>query len=86
MTDPMAGDDRGSTGQGDWRRRQAARGAADTGTMVWGLILIAVGLWFFLDQTLGFEMPDIDWGDVWPLILIVLGGVVILQGLGRRRS
>jgi hypothetical protein len=56
------------------------------GSIVWGLILIAVGAWFFLDQTLGLEMPDVDWSSVWPVILIVVGAVVIIQGTGRRRA
>lgn len=66
--------------------RHGRRRRSDTGTVVWGLILIGVGAWFFLDQTLGLEMPDVDWGAVWPVILIVIGAAVILQGLGRRRA
>jgi TRAP-type C4-dicarboxylate transport system permease small subunit len=58
----------------------------DNGAVVWGLILIVVGGWFFLDQTLGFEMPDLDWSAIWPIGLIVIGAAVILQGLGRRRK
>jgi hypothetical protein len=45
-----------------------------------------VGGWFFLDHTLGLDLPRIDWGDLWPVILLVIGGAVILQGLGRRAS
>jgi hypothetical protein len=70
----------------EWRRREAPRRGPDTGTVVWGLILIVVGGWFFLDQTLGLEMPDLDWGSIWPVVLIVIGAAVILQGLGRRRT
>ena len=70
----------------DWRKREGTRRAIDTGTVVWGLILIAVGGWFFLDHTLGMDLPNIDWGDLWPVILLVIGGAVILQGLGRRSS
>jgi len=58
----------------------------DSGAIVWGLILLAVGAWFFMDQTLGWDMPNVRWGDLWPVILIVIGAVVILQGLGRRSS
>lgn len=69
----------------EWRQRQVAPRRFDTGTVVWGLILIAVGGWFFLDRTLGLDLPDIDWGNVWPVILIVVGAALLLQGLGRRR-
>jgi hypothetical protein len=70
----------------DWRKRESPRRGVDNGTVVWGLILIVVGGWFFLDQTLGFRMPDLDWSAIWPIGLIVIGGAVILQGLGRRRT
>jgi hypothetical protein len=70
----------------DWRDRDGARRAIDTGAVVWGAILIAVGTWFFLDQTLGLEMPDVAWGDLWPVLLLIVGGTVILQGLRRRPS
>jgi hypothetical protein len=86
MTDPTYGgqppEDRTRT---DWRQREGTRRAVDTGTVIWGLILIAVGGWFFADHTLGLDMPAIDWGDLWPVILLVIGGAVILQGLGRRQ-
>ncbi len=85
MTEPTFGgpDGRDRT---DWRERAGTRRAIDTGTVIWGLILIAVGGWFFLDHTLGLDLPRIDWGDLWPVILLVIGGAVILQGLGRRSS
>ena len=70
----------------DWRRREGRRRGVDTGTVVWGLILIVVGGWFFLDQTLGLEMPNIDWESLWPVVLIVIGAAVLLQGVGRRRA
>ena len=60
------------------------RRAADTAARVWGLIILAVGAWFFADVTLGYDMPRIPWGDVWPVGLIVIGLVVILRGMGRR--
>ena len=45
---------------------------------MFGLIVIAIGLWFFLDRTLGFDLPDIDWGGLWPLILIAIGAWILL--------
>ena len=52
-------------------------------TIVFGLIIIAIGVWFFLDRTLGFNLPEIDWGGLWPVILIGIGAW-ILVGAGRR--
>ncbi len=53
---------------------------------MWGLVLVTVGGWFFLDRTLGLDLPEVDWGDVWPIVLIVIGIAVILRGLARRRT
>ncbi len=80
----LAAGDRSSTP--DWRGREGMRRTIDAGTVVWGLILVAMGGWFFLDQTLGLQLPDVDWGQLWPVILIVVGDAVILQGMGRRRA
>jgi hypothetical protein len=52
-------------------------------TIVFGLIVIGIGVWFFFDRTLGYDLPDIDWGGLWPLILIAIGAWVLL-GAGRR--
>lgn len=59
--------------------------AGDTAGRVWGLLLIAVGLWFFVQVTLGYRMPAIPWRDAWPLGLIIVGLVVIARGLTRRK-
>lgn len=69
-------------------RRLAANptvvGAADTAARMWGLLLIAVGAWFFAEVTLGNDMPSIPWRDIWPLGLVVIGLVVIVRGMTRR--
>jgi hypothetical protein len=60
--------------------------AADTAARIWGLLILAVGIWFLLDVTIGYDMPRIPWGDVWPIGLIVIGLVVVLRGMGRRTA
>jgi Domain of unknown function (DUF5668) len=52
-------------------------------SIVFGLIVIAIGVWFFADRTLGLNLPDVDWGSLWPLILIGIGAWILL-GAGRR--
>lgn len=66
------------------RKRHRDDRRYDTVSLVWGGIMLVVGIWFFLDQTLGINLPSINWGDFWPVILIVIGAVVILQGMRRR--
>ena len=64
----------------------AYKTAADTAARVWGLIILGVGVWFLLDVTLGYDMPRIPWGDVWPIGLIIIGLAVLLRGMGRRTA
>jgi hypothetical protein len=52
--------------------------------IVVGLVLIGLGVYWFLDWTLGVAMPPIAWGSVWPVILIVIGGLIVVRSLDRR--
>jgi hypothetical protein len=52
--------------------------------IVAGGIILAVGVWYFLDTTLGLTMPRIQWGDLWPTILIVIGGVILFRAATNR--
>jgi hypothetical protein len=53
--------------------------------IVLGLIILAVGLYYFVDRTLGIDLPAVSWGNLWPLILIVIGGVILLRAWERGR-
>ena len=55
-----------------------------TGTIVIGAILVAIGLWFFADQTLGLDMPSLRWSQLWPIFLIGLGAWIAIGSLRRR--
>ncbi len=67
-------------GAGDHRRDRRPTMA----TILVGLAFIAVGAWFFLDRTLGVAMPRIQWSTIWPVLLIVIGGLILLRSLQRR--
>ena len=69
---------RDSEGHRDRDRRPSAA------AMVVGLVLIAIGAYAFLDRTLGIAMPRIQWGSLWPVILIVIGILVLLRSFQRR--
>lgn len=77
-------DEQGRPGTFEGRPRQPDADPGRLATVIFGLIVIAVGLWFFADRTLGLDLPDLDWGSLWPLILIALGAWILL-GAGRRR-
>lgn len=69
-----------------WSKDPGVVRAADTAGRIWGLILVAVGLWFFADVTLGYDMPVIAWRDLWPIALIGIGLLVLFRGMTRRRT
>ena len=60
--------------------------ATDTLARIWGLIILAAGLWFLADVTIGLDMPTVPWGDLWPLALILIGLFVVVRGMGSRRA
>ena len=53
--------------------------------IVVGLIIVAVGLYYFVDRTLGIDLPAVSWGNLWPLILIGIGGLILLRAWERGR-
>ena len=76
----------------DWReppwippRDKARDRGPSLAAIIVGLVLLAIGIYYFLDRTLGVDVPDIRWGSLWPLILIAIGAVILLRGVMRRR-
>ena len=58
----------------------------DLGALVFGAILLVVGAYYLLANTFGFNMPEINWDQVWPIFLIVLGASVVLRAVASRRG
>ena len=52
--------------------------------LIVGLALIAIGVWLFVDRTLGIALPTIAWRSLWPVALIVVGALVLIRSLDRR--
>ncbi len=70
-----------------WSAPQA-RDRGDGGriwTLVIGLVVLGLGIWFFLERTLELDLPTIRWSQFWPVILIVIGAAVLLGALRRER-
>jgi uncharacterized membrane protein len=70
------------------QQRQEPQQRSDGGrwwSLVVGIVLLTLGLWFFADRTLGLDMPDIRWSQLWPVILIVIGVVVLIGAMRRDR-
>jgi hypothetical protein len=68
---------------GDWPRRRRDDGRA--GSIVFGLVLLAIGGWFLLEQTVGFDLPELRWGELWPVILIAIGLWIVVGAMRRER-
>ncbi len=51
---------------------------------MFGVIILLVGLWFFATQTLGIDLPRLDWGQLWPIVLIAIGALIVLNAMQRR--
>jgi hypothetical protein len=54
--------------------------------VVFGGVLLVLGAWFFVTHTLGLDLPDLDWDQLWPVALIGLGAWILLNALRQRSS
>ena len=66
-----------------WRPPPADHGR--NASLIFGLIILLVGLWFFASRTLGLDLPDLEWSQLWPLILIGIGAWIV-YGATRRNG
>jgi hypothetical protein len=68
--------------QPTWRPPADRGGSA---SLIFGVIILIIGLWFFATRTLGLDLPDIEWGTLWPLLLIGLGAWIVFGAMRRNR-
>ncbi len=66
-------------GRGVHRRR-------DAGSLIFGVILLIVGIYYLLQTTLGLDIPDLNWDQIWPLLVIALGGAMLYGAWTRRNG
>jgi len=45
-------------------------------SLITGVIMVTLGVLFLVDR----YFPEIDFGDLWPFILIVVGILIIVRG------
>lgn len=70
--------------QPDWRPPQAEHGR--NGALVFGVVLLIIGGWFFATLTLGLDLPDLDWDPLSPVALIGLGAWIVLNAFRQRST
>lgn len=63
--------------------RRDDRDHGRTASILVGLVFLGLGLWFFVDHTLGYELPRIRWSQLWPTVLIVIGVWVVVGSMRR---
>jgi hypothetical protein len=61
-----------------WQQPPKQRNS-NVATILVGLVFLIIGVWYFLDTTLGLTMPDIEWDNLWPILLIAIGGVIVFR-------
>ena len=49
------------------------------GSIVIGLIILGVGLWYFAERTLGLDLPRLEADQLWPLAVIGFGVWLIIR-------
>ena len=57
-------------------------GSGGRAGVVVGIGLVLIGVWFLLREYL----PAIDWGLIWPLVLVAIGALVVVTSLRRREG
>ena len=55
------------------------------GGLIFGAILLLVGVYYLLRNTLGFDIPELNWDIIWPIIVILLG-IGIVYSVWRSRQ
>ena len=53
----------------------------DWGAIVFGIVLVAVGICFVLKETLQIALPEISWSSAWPLMVVGVGLLVLVRAL-----
>lgn len=58
---------------------RAAPGENRAGLVV-GIGLVLIGVWFLVRE----YVPDVDWGLIWPAVLIGIGAIILVATMRRR--
>lgn len=58
-------------------------GRRDVGGIVFGLVVVLIGGYFVLRETLGLAIPELNWDQIWPLILVAIGVSIVWGALER---
>lgn len=51
------------------------------GRMLFGLVLLVIGGYYFLRNTLGFDLGELDEEAIWPVIVVLFGAWIFFRGV-----
>ena len=55
----------------------------DIGALTFGAILLFVGGYYVLRNTLGFDLGELDGERIWPIVVVVIGVGIVLRAIDR---
>lgn len=64
------------------KSNRPSRESRQKGNLIGGLVLITLGAIFLADQFI----PQLDFGDLWPVILIVIGIALLFNAYGKKNQ
>jgi hypothetical protein len=67
-------------------RMQAGSRSRDLGALLLGGVILFAGAWYFLRNTLGFNLDELNWEPIWPILVVALGAGIVYRALVRRAS
>jgi len=59
-----------------------APSARKKGSLIGGLVLVTIGALFLVDEFI----PNVDFGDLWPVILIIIGVGLLINALAGKKT
>lgn len=57
----------------------------DVGALILGALILFVGVYYLFDRTLGFNLPDLNWDQIWPIAVIAIGAGILWKSWAGRR-
>ncbi len=61
-------------------------GRRDLGGIVIGLVIVLVGAYFVLRDTLGLTIPELNWDQIWPLAVVAVGVSIVVGAWNRSNA
>lgn len=62
------------------------RHTSDFGALIFGGLILFVGGYYFLRNTLGFNLGELNGEALWPIFVIGLGGAILARAYDRSHS